>query len=154
MKSMYELVSPDNLEANYHAKDKDDAIRYAGKLLYDSGIIEERYIDAMIRTSEMFGAYIVLLPGLAMPHARPEDGAKKVGFSLITLADPVDFGNEQHDPVKIVIAVASSGNEEHLLLMSGLSQILQDGEILRSIKEAKDRMELLHLLQAKAGSIS
>ncbi len=154
MKSMYELICSDNIEVNYPAMDKDDAIRHAGRLLLKSGIIEERYIDAMVETCEMYEGYIVLLPGLAMPHARPEDGALGVGFSVITLQQPVNFGNQQNDPVKIVIAVASPGNDEHLLLMSGLSQILQDQQIIKSIGEAKDKDELLGLLMHKAQTVA
>lgn len=52
-------------------------MRIGGELLEKSGAIEPRYIDAMINTVKEIGPYIVIAPGIAMPHARPEAGAKK-----------------------------------------------------------------------------
>ena len=46
---------------------------------------EPTYTEAMIDVVRDMGPYIVLAPGLAMPHARPEMGAKQVGTALVTL---------------------------------------------------------------------
>lgn len=43
------------------------------------GIIEESYVQAMIQNVLDNGNYIILLPLVAMPHARPEFGSKGSG---------------------------------------------------------------------------
>ncbi|MDD3404207.1 MAG: PTS sugar transporter subunit IIA, partial [Hespellia sp.] len=48
-----------------------EAIRLVAQPLLENGCIEERYIDAMIRNVIENGPYIIIMPGLAMPHARP-----------------------------------------------------------------------------------
>ena len=50
-----------------------------------NGTIEERYIDGMIETVKNLGPYIVIAPGVALPHARPEDGVIEPSMSLVTL---------------------------------------------------------------------
>jgi PTS system ascorbate-specific IIA component len=60
------------------AADWRDAVEISGGLLVTSGAAEEGYVSAMVRTVEELGAYAVIAPGVAaIPHARPEDGAKR-----------------------------------------------------------------------------
>ena len=42
--------------------------------MVDAGFTEPTYTEAMIDVVRDMGPYIVLAPGLAMPHARPEMG--------------------------------------------------------------------------------
>lgn len=44
----------------------------------NNGCIKESYIDAMVNTVKNMGPYIVIAPGIAMPHAAPEDGVLKL----------------------------------------------------------------------------
>jgi PTS system ascorbate-specific IIA component len=53
------------------------AVEISGGLLVTSGAAEEGYVSAMVRTVEELGAYAVITPRVAIPHARPEDGAKR-----------------------------------------------------------------------------
>jgi PTS system ascorbate-specific IIA component len=55
----------------------------AQPLLVDESI-NENYVEAIFRSHEELGPYYVLAPGLAMPHARPEQGAKKMGYPYCT----------------------------------------------------------------------
>ena len=60
-----------------------EAIRLGAKPLLAQGIIEEAYIDAMIQNVLDNGNYIILLPQVAMPHARPEAGSNGIGTSVV-----------------------------------------------------------------------
>lgn len=53
-----------------------EAIELAAQPLLDKHEIEERYIKAIIDKVEAFGPYIDLGLGIALPHARPEEGVK------------------------------------------------------------------------------
>ena len=91
-----------------------EAIMEAGKLLLKNGNIEENYIDKMIESYEKNGAYIVIAPRIAMPHASYKDGVIKAGFSILTLKEPVVFGNKENDPVDVIIGLATGSNDEHI----------------------------------------
>jgi mannitol/fructose-specific phosphotransferase system IIA component (Ntr-type) len=58
----------------------------------------------MIQMVVEFDSYIVISPGVAIPHAEFSHGAKKIGASFIRLAEPVSFNHQKNDPVKYVIA--------------------------------------------------
>lgn len=108
--------------------DKYKVIERSGQLLMDSGFVEERYINSMKNIYDESGPYIVISKGIAMPHARPEDGALKSGFSIIRLENGVEFGNQDNDPVKIVIGLSAKSNSEHLKTIQIISNILDGNE--------------------------
>ena len=73
-------ISKDKVALRLKVDRWEDAVRAAGRMLLDCGAVEERYIEAMVETAKDLGPYIVIAPGIAIPHARPEDGAKDVCF--------------------------------------------------------------------------
>ena len=75
-------------------KSPQEAIMESGKLLLKNGNIKDEYIDSMINSYKKNGAYIVIAPRIAMPHAREKDGVINAGFSILTLKEPIKFGNE------------------------------------------------------------
>ena len=127
-----------------------DAVRAAGRLLVSTRVAEPRYIDAMLRTAEELGPYVVLAPGLALPHARPEDGALEVGFAAITLAVPVGFGNPDNDPVRLVIAFCAPDSTAHLQSLSQLARVLEKPGFIDHAASAQDEDELAAILNGES----
>ncbi|MGL4337170.1 MAG: PTS sugar transporter subunit IIA, partial [Turicibacter sp.] len=74
------LITRNSVDVNVEVEDWVGAITEAGKVLLKNNYIEQRYIDGMISTVKEMGPYIVMVPGVAMPHARPEAGALGVGL--------------------------------------------------------------------------
>lgn len=140
------LLTTEVIRLNVEVKDWEEAVRIGGALLERAGAIEHRYIDAMIEVIRKIGPYVVIAPGIALPHARPEDGAKKVGISLITLRKPVDFGNKENDPVKIAICLSAIDQSKHVKALSELAELLEDKENVRRILYADDPKIILDLL--------
>lgn len=122
------------------------AVRAAGQLLVDNQWARPEYVDAMLRTVKELGAYIVLAPGLAMPHARPEHGALQVGFSAITLTDPVEFGNPDNDPVQLVIAFCAPDHDAHIQSLAWLARRLEVPGFIQQAVQARDALELATVL--------
>ena len=73
------------------------------------------------------GPYIILAPGLAMPHARPEEGVIKASFALVTLKEPVTFEGED-EPVSVFIILAGSDSDRHMEGLMEITQVLDDEE--------------------------
>ena len=137
-----ELIRKEIVDVNVSVEDWKGAIRAAGKLLVADGAVEERFVDAMIRVAKEFGPYIVVAPGIALPHARPEDGVIKPSIAIVRLSTPVDFGNEQNDPVYLVVALAALDHEQHIEGLRRLAQVLGDKEKIEVIKQATTREDL------------
>lgn len=119
-----------------------EAVRAAGELLVATGAATDRYVDAIVRAVDELGPYIVLAPGIALAHARPEDGGTAVGFSLVKLADPVEFGAAENDPVDLVFAFATPDKEQHVTALSALADFLESGDNLARLREARSDQEL------------
>lgn len=102
--------------------DWQEAIRTACQPLVDDGAVEPRYPERCIAMVEEHGPYIVLAPGIALAHARPEDGVRAMGVSAVTLRTPVAFGHPDNDPVDLVFAFGSPDREQHVGLLSALAR--------------------------------
>lgn len=124
--SLAELLTPERIRLMTRAVDWRQAIREAAQPLVESGAVELRYVEAMIAKVEEHGPYIVLAPGIALAHARPEDGASQTAFSLLKLATPVAFGEEARHQVTVLFVLASADGESHLKPLAELSRMLRE----------------------------
>src|SRR5699024_8326932 len=78
------------------------------ELLVATGATDGAYTDAMIRTVEQHGPYIVLAPGFALAHSRPDESVHRTELSFVRLAEPVAFGHAANDPGTLVMALAAA----------------------------------------------
>lgn len=141
-----EMINLERIKINVEVKDWKEAVKKVGELMFKNQCILESYINAMIRVAENLGPYIVITPGVAFPHARPEDGVIKPCFAIITLKEPVNFGNPENDPVKLVIGFAATDNKQHLEALKALVDILSDRKRVEKIMNSKSEEELLSYL--------
>ena len=122
------------------------AVELSGGLLVESGVAEERYVPAMVRTVEELGPYVVIAPGVAIPHARPEDGAVKPGISLVILREPVEFGSEENDPVDLLFGFATTGSDAHVELIRALADFIGEQENLERLRRVRTEEEARDVL--------
>ena len=127
---LQDLLSEENVSFHYPAETWEDVIRHGGQLMVDAGFTEPTYTEDMIDVVRDMGPYIVLAPGLAMPHARPEMGAKQVGTALVTLEKPIDFGSPENDPVSVAVFLCAPNKEEHIQLLTDIATLFEDEEFL------------------------
>lgn len=121
-----ELIDEELIQLNVPATDWKDVIRKSAAPLVDTNKITNNYVDAMIKNTEESGPYIVITKNVALPHARPEEGALEVALGVTTLKDPIEFGNEKNDPVKYVFCLSAIDNTTHLKALSELVDLLGD----------------------------
>ena len=123
----------------------EESIKIAAEPLLEKKFIKETYIQSMIDNVHEYGAYIVLVPGIAMPHAKDEDSVNKTGMSFLKLEKPVEYPEEKE--VKIIFVLAAKDNSEHLELIADLSSILADEEVLTKFKNVENEKELIELIK-------
>lgn len=104
-----------------------EGVRAAGRLLVDLGVATDAYVAACVDSVHERGPYIVLAPGLALAHARPEEGATGVGVAVVRLGEPVAFGHPANDPVDLVFAFATVDPGAHLVMLRALATALGGG---------------------------
>lgn len=128
-------------------KDWRAAVETSGRLLVDSEAAEEKYVEAMIRTTEDLGPYAVIAPGVAIPHARPGDGAKKVGLSLAILSEAVEFGSKENDPVDLVFGFSTTDSDAHLDLIQSLADFIEKEENCQALRDANTVEEVMEIVE-------
>jgi len=141
-----DLLTEKTIKLNVDAKNWEEAVRIGGDILVKNGFVEPRYVDAMVRNVKEIGPYIVIAPGIAMPHARPEDGVKQVCMSLITLKKSVEFGHSKNNPVSVVVCFGAIDNSTHLKALSQLVELLGSMRIVDKIKNVRTVDKVLALI--------
>jgi len=131
------MLPAENVRANVSVNSWQQAGDAVGQLLVDSGKIEQCYVDHMKQNVEEIGPYIVVAPGVALFHARPEDGVLEPCLALITLVEPVEFGHPENDPVDIVIAFGAQNKESHIPALMKLAEQLGNQKVIDRVRNAK-----------------
>jgi ascorbate PTS system EIIA or EIIAB component len=126
------------------------AVRAAGRGLVETEAADGRYVDRCVAQVESDGPYIVVAPGIALAHARPEDGARALALSVAVLDRPVAFGHPTNDPVDVVFAFCSPDRDSHVGLLSALARQLASGLAAR-LRAADDDASAARLLQEVIG---
>ncbi|MFE0504376.1 BglG family transcription antiterminator [Peribacillus butanolivorans] len=140
-----ELLNIQTIQLQSHVSDWKEAIQVAAKPLVDLGTVENRYVEAMIEAIETNGPYVVITPGVAIPHARPEQGVRSLSMSLLKLDEPVDFAPNK--PVRLIIVLAAVDNDSHLRALIQLTQLLNEPANIEEILQTADKsvlMEYVH----------
>lgn len=119
-------LTEDFIHFEQEAESWEEAIIKSSKPLLEGGFIEQSYVDAMIDSVKDHGPYIVIAPNIALPHARPETGSKKVGFSILRLDKPVAFSDQEDHKVRLLIALSCVESTTHLEILQSIVAILSD----------------------------
>ncbi|EPO0168858.1 TPA: PTS sugar transporter subunit IIA [Citrobacter koseri] len=118
------------------------ALEICARPLLDAGVITPEYVTAIVEQHHKLGAYYVLAPGLAMPHARPEEGAKGLGLSLLQLEQGVSFGAGEFDPVDIIVMLAAPDKHSHIEMISALAELFSSDDDMDKLHQAKSLEEI------------
>ncbi|CCV29188.1 TPA: PTS sugar transporter subunit IIA [Yersinia enterocolitica] len=140
------LLTPDVIQVVSQAKDWRDAIAISCQPLIDNRSIEARYVEAIYRSHEAIGPYYVVGPGIAMPHARPEEGANKLSLALTVLTEGVTFHAEGNDPVKLLIVLAATDSTSHIEAISQLAQLFDNDNDVQALLNAKTQQDILSVI--------
>jgi len=102
----------------------------------------------MIVNVMTLGPYIVIAPGLALPHARPEQGVRKLGISFLKIKSGCLFSEKEEHRAHILIVLAATDNETHLQALSQLTKLLSNKEDMKALFAANKVEEVLALVEA------
>ncbi|MDD2958610.1 MAG: PTS sugar transporter subunit IIA [Lachnospiraceae bacterium] len=121
-----------------------EAIRKSAAPLVRGGYVQERYGDEIIKNAKELGPYFVLAPGVAMPHARPEQGVNETQLAMTLFREPVAFEGKEKD-TKLFIVLAASDSNKHLDAMALIAEKLGDEEMIEKLCGA-DSVDTLYKL--------
>lgn len=150
-----DLLTERTVRVGVEARDWQEVVDIAGRLLLEDGSIEPSYIDAMREVIQSLGPYVVIAPGVALLHGRPQHGVKRICMSLVILKTPVKFGHPENDPVTLAFALGGVDERSHLDALAQLATLLSDEEAasrLRSAQTVEEVLEIIRSFDHAAGS--
>ncbi|MGB2512795.1 PTS sugar transporter subunit IIA [Leuconostoc suionicum] len=126
-----------------------EALRIASENLKEKGIITDAYINEIIKNVEVNGAYIVIVPGVVLPHALATGpGVLGTGIGFAKFSEMVSFeaGNPEKQG-KLFFTLAAKNEEQHLENIQNLMTLLMtDGmiEALSNIETLDDFNQVMN----------
>lgn len=133
-KNTKQILVRGGVKLNQRPVSKEEAIQAAGELLAGLGYVDSAYVDAMQERERLVSTYMGM--GVAIPHGTSEakESVKKTGIVLIQYPEGVDFGDEK---AQLVFGIAGIG-DEHLDLLSKICEMLEDEEVLETLKTTEN----------------
>lgn len=120
----------------------EDAIIHACKPLVMQNAIQDVYPELIIESIKKHGAYIVIAPNIAIPHAQEKVGVNETCVSFMKTEKPVKFDDNPEHNAQIFFVLASTDNEKHLENLCELVEFLDDKNIVEKLENAKNKDDL------------
>lgn len=145
-----ELVELNHYKFADKASDWREAIRMSCEVLEADGTVADNYKEDIIACVEKYGPYIVIMPGVAMPHSQEcARGVHKTAIAFMKLEKPVSFDQEDPDKsARLFFTLASCDSDQHLNNMTRLSGLLMNKAALKGLLEARTPADLI-MIQEK-----
>ena len=139
-------INENNINIIEHADNWQSAVALAVQPLIDVGAVEARYLQAIYDMHREIGPYYVLGEGIAMPHARPEEGVIRTALSLVIVQNGVEFYSEDNDPVYIIFALAAIDSNSHIEMIASLSHLFCDDAGVQKLKGSQSKEDVLQAI--------
>lgn len=141
------LLTRDHIRSGVTVRDWKEAVAVTGDLMHRLGLTNREYTQAMQNLIEQAGPYMVIAPGIALLHARPEDGARQAGLVMLTLNTPVNFGHSTNDPVWLVFGLAATTDKTHVQALAELAMMLSEPGCMEALQKSQNEEDLLNVVQ-------
>lgn len=141
-----DFITENDITLNCQCKTWQEAVDKAAKSLLERNVIKPSYVEAIKRHHLELGPYMVIAPGIALAHARPEEGVNEIGLSFTVLSTPIIFGNDLNDPVKLVITLATPDDHCHLKMLETLMDFLMQADKVDELLKARNLDEAMTVL--------
>lgn len=142
-----EILTKELVKFQAELETPEEAIRLAGNMLVKAGKVEKDYVEAMINTYHDLGPYIVLAPGIAMPHSRPGNTVKEPCISFVQLKSPINFNHPDNDPVQLIFALGGRDASSHISMLKELSTLLSNHHNIGKLKRVKNYDDFLKIIE-------
>lgn len=142
-----DLITRDVIRVYPSAKNWQDALEKSCSALIENGAVEPRYLQAIIHSHQEIGPYYVIGPGMAMPHARPEDGVNRLSLAITIIQQGVSFDADENDPIKMLVTLAATDSESHIETIAQLAELFMNEQHVAQICQANNVDDVLAIIR-------
>ncbi|MGD8115577.1 PTS sugar transporter subunit IIA [Vibrio sp. TRT 29B02] len=145
--SLLNLIGDNIVISNEQNLTVDAALNITCSKLLDQGKVEASYLEAIKTKHKEIGAYYVLAPKIAMPHARPEDGVNEAALQITVFRHGVDLESEDNGDVFFSVTLAALDSNSHIQTIVALSELFQNDEDVEAIIAAENESAIAEILK-------
>jgi PTS system nitrogen regulatory IIA component len=142
-----EIINPDAVLCNAHARSKKHCLEILGELLVRSqpDIAAEDIFERLIERERL--GCTSLEAGVAFPHCRVE-GIDHCIAAMIKLSEPIDFDATDGEPVDLVfgLMVPTEVTESHHADIAMITNLLGNADVRSKLREATSSSALYRAL--------
>ena len=142
---LLDLLSPGRVKAQGPVTGKKRLLETVSALLAETPEVERNVFDSLCGRERLGSTG--LGHGVAIPHGRSAKVGTAVG-AFLRLAEPVDFGAIDGQPVDLVFALVVPEHfaQQHLMLLANLAEMFGDAAFRDALRRAPDSAALYTLL--------
>lgn len=140
------LVKLENVQICEKANDWREAIKISVQPLEQGGYVKSCYKDGIIENVEKLGPYIMIADEIAMPHARPEQGAIETQMGITLFREGVRFDGKE-TTARLFVTLAAKDSDSHVDALVKISELLSDDAKVETILAAPDVQTLYHYFE-------
>ncbi len=142
-----DVLTKELIQTKVEVNNWEEALEKSAVPLIKSNKITKDYVEGMKNAIKEMGPYIVIMPGIALAHSRPDESVLEDCISLTTLKNPVKFGAKGNDPVHTIVTFASTSNDSHLSFIQNLASMLSDEANVEKLKSGSTVEEVFEMVQ-------
>lgn len=141
--NVMDILTVDRIQLGVTAEDKMDAIRKSGELLVKSGCVKPAYVQGMLNREQTMSTY--LDNGVAIPHGQYENrnDILRTGIAILQLRKGVVW--EEDETAQLIVGIAAA-SDEHIDILTALSEVVEDEEIVNELIHTADAKLILSYL--------
>ncbi|KGY07366.1 PTS sugar transporter subunit IIA [Vibrio sinaloensis] len=144
--SIMNLIGDNIVISNEQNLTVDNALDITCSKLLEQGKVDATYLEAIKQKHKEIGAYYVLAPKIAMPHARPEDGVNEAALQITVFKNGVDLESEDNGDVFFSVTLAALDSDSHIQTIVALSELFQNDDDIDAIISAENESAIAEIL--------
>ena len=143
-----DILSPDVIEVNLDAKDKEDSLNKIIALAAKTGkILDIDKVSQTIHEREKLVSTGVG-KGFAIPHGKT-DAISDIIAAFVITKEPIDFDSIDGEPVSFIFLLVGKETllNTHIKLLSRISRLMNKDEFRAKLLEARTKEEVLKIFK-------
>ncbi|WP_180370228.1 BglG family transcription antiterminator [Oenococcus oeni] len=124
-----------------------EALCTATEPLIHSGIVNQDYLDTIVKNTASRNNYSFLGSRIAIPHTTSDHGILQDGFGFTVFKQAVKFPTGQN--INIIVPIAIYNTKEHLRAIEQLTSIASDDKLISTIISASDTESIYRFIKSK-----
>jgi len=143
-----DILSPDVIEINLDAADKDDSIRKIIEISTRTGRILDlnKVSDTIFERERLVSTGVG--KGFAIPHGKT-DAISDIVAAFVITKNPIDFDSIDGEPVRFIFLLIGKETllNTHIKLLSRISRLMNKEEFRDKLLEAKAKDDVLNIFR-------